>query len=67
MHENRAHIEATAEDDANTDTNKIIWVAIGLALNVVGILIAYIYQPAPAASRFNEIYRQFPNEKFDDR
>ncbi len=119
MHENRAHIEATAEDDANADTNKIVWVAVGLALNVVGILLAYIYQPAPAASRFleksqeyiafytdayraktrrvqllyaiigciilgvlfvlyiivvlnsiwnfNEIYKQFPAEKFDDR
>lgn len=59
MHENRYHIEETAENDANADTNKIVWVVVGIALNAAGILIAYIYQPAPAASRFLEKSQQY--------
>lgn len=55
--QNQMHIEA--ESDAQTDVNKIIWLAAGFALNVIGILIAYIYQPPPPATRFFEKTEEF--------
>lgn len=46
--------EIDAEQDAKTDTNKLVWVIAGLVGNFIGILIAYIYQPEPRASQFLE-------------
>ena len=43
-----------AQEDAKTDTNKLIWFIAGLIGNFIGILIAYIYQPEPRASQFLE-------------
>ena len=46
--------EIDAEQDAQTDTNKLIWLIAGFIGNFIGILIAYIYQPEPRASQFLE-------------
>lgn len=43
-----------AEQDAETDVSKLLWVVVGFFINLVGLLIAYIYQPTPPASRMIE-------------
>ena len=47
-------INATAEEDAGADARKIRWVLIGLFGNILGILIASVYEPTPPASRLLE-------------
>ena len=54
MHVEQRQAEMDTEQDAKTDTNKLIWVIAGLIGNFIGILIAYIYQPEPRASQFLE-------------
>ena len=59
-----------ADQDAQTDVNKIVWFAVGFALNIIGILIAYIYQPPPPASRFfekSDEYRMFYTDAYTDK
>ncbi len=51
MNENRHQIEIDAEQDAKSDVNMILWLAVGFAMNIVGILIAYIYQQSPPVTR----------------
>ncbi len=51
---NRQQIQMTAEQDAESDTNKIIWFVVGLALSIIGLLAAYIYQQDPPLSRLFE-------------
>ncbi|MYF99794.1 hypothetical protein F4212_11805 [Candidatus Poribacteria bacterium] len=51
---NHQQIQITAERDAGSDTNKLIWFVVGLALSIIGLLAAYIYQQDPPASRFFE-------------
>ena len=56
-----------AEQDAQTDTNKLIWFIAGLIGNFIGILIAYIYQPEPRASQFlekSEEYKAFYKDTY---
>ena len=43
-----------AEQDANTDLNKLVWLCAGLFGNIIGVLVAYIYQPAPLLTRLFE-------------
>ena len=43
--------DLTAEQDAESDAKKIRWFVIGLFGNIMGVLIASIYEPAPPASR----------------
>ncbi len=45
-------IQMTAEEDAESDSIKILWFFVGLVLSILGVLVAYIYQQAPRASRF---------------
>lgn len=52
MEENRQNITITAEADAVSDSNKLIWFIAGLGLSILGFLLAYIYQQDPPASRF---------------
>ena len=54
MHAEQRQAAIDAEQDAKTDTNKLIWVIAGFVGNFIGILIAYIYQPEPRASQFLE-------------
>ena len=44
-----AHL--TAEQDAESDAKKVTWFFIGLFGNILGVLVASIYEPAPPASR----------------
>ena len=39
------------EQDAEQDVTKILWVVVGFFISLIGILIAYIYQPSPPATR----------------
>lgn len=59
MNENRHQIEIDAEQDANSDVSMILWLAVGFALNIVGILIAYIYQQSPPATRTFEKSQEY--------
>lgn len=52
MNVNINEIQFSAEQDALNDSNKIIWLGAGLLLSILGVLIAYIYQQTPPASRF---------------
>lgn len=42
------------EQDADTDVSKFLWVVVGFFANIIGLIIAYIYQPTPPASRLIE-------------
>ncbi|MCG9133080.1 hypothetical protein J5I95_15495 [Candidatus Poribacteria bacterium] len=46
-----AHPNLTAEQDAESDAKKVTWFFIGFLGNILGVLIASIYEPAPPASR----------------
>ncbi len=59
MNVNRQQVEIDGERDAQADTSKILWFVVGLALNIVGILIAYIYQQAPPATRTFEKTQEY--------
>lgn len=51
LHPATTEAQLTAEQDAESDAKKVRWFFIGLFGNIVGILIASIYEPAPPASR----------------
>ena len=34
------------EQDAETDVSRILWIVVGFFVNVIGVLIAYVYQPS---------------------
>ena len=63
----RHEAEIAAEQDANTDANKILWIIAGIFANVIGLLIAYIYQPTPPLSRLfekSETYKMFYTDSY---
>ena len=45
------HVNLTAEQDAGSDAKKVRWFFIGFFGNILGVLIASIYEPTPPASR----------------
>ena len=47
MNSEQHEAEIAAEQDAKTDVNKLVWICAGLFGNIIGILVAYIYQPTP--------------------
>ena len=49
-----ADAQLKAEQDAESDAKKVSWFFIGLFGNIIGVLIASIYQPTPPASRLLE-------------
>ena len=49
-----ADVQLRAEQDAESDAKKVRWFLIGLFGNIIGILIASIYEPTPPASRLLE-------------
>ena len=56
-----------AEQDANTDLNKLVWLCAGFFGNIIGVLVAYIYQPAPPLTRLyekSEEYKLFYNDTY---
>lgn len=52
MDENVDQIQLAADQDAESDSIRILWFFVGLILSILGVLVAYIYQQAPPASRF---------------
>ena len=54
MDVNRNHIHVTAEQDAQSDTNKLLWFITGLILNVIDIVVAYFYESSPSPTRLLE-------------
>lgn len=54
MNNDQNNARMTAEEDAEMDVNKFLWVVVGFFINLIGLLIAYIYQPTPPASRLIE-------------
>lgn len=56
-----------AEHDANTDLNKLVWLCAGFFGNIIGVLVAYIYQPTPPLTRLyerSEEYKMFYNDTY---
>lgn len=47
------------EQDAETDVSKFLWVVVGFFASIIGLLIAYIYQPTPPVSRLIEKSHEF--------
>ena len=54
QHHVPANTHLTAEQEAESDAKKIRWFFIGFFGNIVGVLIASIYEPMPPASRLLE-------------
>lgn len=56
-----------AEQDAKTDLNKLVWLCAGFFGNIIGVLVAYIYQPTPPLTRLyekSEKYKMFYNDTY---
>lgn len=67
MNSEQYDAEIVAEKDAKSDVNKIIWICAGLFGNVIGILVAYIYQPTPPLSRLynkSDEYQMFYTDTY---
>lgn len=54
MHAEQHDAVIAAEHDANTDLNKLVWLCAGFFGNIIGVLVAYIYQPDPPLTRLYE-------------
>ncbi len=54
MNNDQHQARIDAEQDAETDISKILWVVVGFFATIIGLLIAYIYQPTPPATRLFE-------------
>lgn len=59
MNSDQHQAQIAAERDAETDVSKLVWIVVGFALNVIGILIAYIYQPSPPLSRIHNQSQEY--------
>ena len=59
MNNDASQARMIAEQDAETDVSKILWVVVGFFINLIGLLIAYIYQPTPPASRLVEKSQEY--------
>ncbi len=42
---------AAGQADATVQTNKTLWGVLGCATNLLGVVVAYVYEPQPMASR----------------
>ena len=47
------------EQDAETDVSKILWIVVGFSISLIGVLIAYVFQPSPPASRIFEKSQEY--------
>ena len=59
MNNDQHEARINAEQDAEIDVSKILWVVVGLFTTIIGILIAYIYQPTPPATRLFEKSQEY--------
>ncbi|MCY3740676.1 MAG: hypothetical protein OXH00_06630 [Candidatus Poribacteria bacterium] len=51
QHRTTVDVDTAAEQDAGYDVRKVHWFFIGFCGNILGILIASVYEPTPPASR----------------
>ena len=47
------------EQDAEAEVSRMFWIIISFSISLVGILIAYVYQPSPPASRIFEKSQEY--------
>lgn len=59
MNNDRHRAVVAADKDAQTDVSKFLWFLVGLAGNIIGVLIATIYQPTPPATRLYENSQEY--------
>ena len=67
MNNDRQQARIDAERDAELDVSKILWVVVGFFISLIGILIAYIYQPNPPATKLvdkSQEYAMFYTEAY---
>ena len=70
MDNDRHQAEITAEQDVESDVSKFLWIVIGLFANIIGILIAIVYQPTPPVARLldkSEEYITFYTDTYKTR
>ena len=48
-----------ADQDAKTDVSKFLWILVGFVGNIIGIIIATVYQPIPPAVRLYENSQEY--------
>lgn len=66
--QNQARMDG--EQDAELDVSKILWIVVGFFISVIGILIAYIYQPNPPATKLmdkSQEYVMFYTEAYKEK
>lgn len=51
QHPATTEADLIAEQEAESDVRKVHWFFIGLLGNILGVLIASVYEPTPSASR----------------
>ena len=59
MSNDRHRAVVAADKDAETDVSKFLWIFVGFFGNIIGILIATIYQPTPPAIRLFENSQEY--------
>ena len=47
------------EQDAETEVSRILWIVIGFFISIIGVIIAFVYQPTPPASRMVEKSQEY--------
>ena len=47
------------ERDAETDVSRILWMSVGFGVGLIGVLIAFVYQSSPPASRIFEKSQEY--------
>ena len=47
------------EQDADTDVSRILWIVVGFGVSLIGVLIAFVYQPSPPATRLFEKSQEY--------
>lgn len=70
MDNDRHQAEITAEQDAETYVSKFLWVVVGLFGNIIGVIIAIVYQATPPAARLldkSEEYIAFYTDTYKTR
>ena len=55
--QNQARMDG--EQDAESDVSKILWIVVGFFISLIGVLIAYVYQPSPPATRLYEKSQEY--------
>lgn len=59
MNNDQHQAQIAAEQDADADVVKFLWIVVGFFTTIIGLLIAYIYQPTPPATRLFEKSQEY--------